>query len=86
MEILQIPHTALPELFPDLEEFLVLEDKSHDEIDNNGRAEGEKREVDKIHAHIGGFDAELFAPPLANPEGLLLEPHAYARYHIILFF
>lgn len=31
-----------------------------------GAPEGEKRQVDKIHAHRGGVDAQFIAPPLTH--------------------
>lgn len=78
--MLKIPDTSAPVIFR-LKAFLMLQDKSHDEINDDGGTEGKKREVNKIHADMCCLDAELFAPPLTNTEGFLLEPIYYFTYH-----
>lgn len=72
----------------------MFQDKSHNEVNDDGRAEGKKREVNKIHADMGCLDAEFFAPPFANTEGLLFEPiynftdhfYKYRKFVRCLFF
>ena len=59
----------------------MFQDKSHNEINNDRGAEGKKREVDKIHPDVCCLDAEFFAPPFTNTEGLLFEPVYNFAYH-----
>lgn len=78
--MLKIPDAFAPVVFG-LKAFLMLQDKSHNEINDDGRAESEKGEVNKIHPDMGCLDTELFAPPLANTESFLLEPIYNFTYH-----
>lgn len=78
--ILKIPDTFAPVIFW-LKTFLMLQDKSHNKINDDGRAEREKGKINKIHPDVCCLDAELFAPPLANTEGFLLEPIYDFSYH-----
>lgn len=52
----------------------MLQDKSHNEIHDNRRPKGEKRQINKIHPDVCCLNAEFFAPPFANTKSLLLEP------------
>lgn len=80
MEISKIPDALAPVIFR-FKAFLVFQDKSHNEVNDDGRAECEKRQVNKIHPDVRCLDAELFAPPLTNAEGLLLKPVYNFTYH-----
>lgn len=78
--ILKIPDTFAPVIFR-LKAFLMLQDESHNEVNDNRRAEREKRKVNKIHPDMRCLDSELFAPPLTNTEGFLFEPIYNFTYH-----
>ena len=78
--ILKIPDAFAPVIFR-LKAFLMFQDESHNEINDDRRAEGKKREVNKIHPDVRCLDAKLFAPPLTNTEGLLFKPVYNFTYH-----
>ena len=72
-----IPKLQIPDAFTDFPRFeiaFVFEDKSHDEIDDDRRTDGEEREVNKIHTDTCGTNAEFAAPPVADTKCLLFEP------------
>lgn len=56
-----------------LEIVLVFEDKSHEQIQQQWRAEGNERRVDKVLTYGTGFYSEFASPPLANAKGLFFE-------------
>jgi hypothetical protein len=59
----------------------MFQDKGHDKINNDGAAEGKERQVYKIHAHCGGFNAEALSQPLAYAKSPVLEPLRDPVYH-----
>lgn len=59
----------------------MFQDESHNKINDDGRAEGKKGQVNKVHADVRGLNAEFFAPPFANAEGFLFEPIYNFTYH-----
>ena len=52
----------------------MLQDKEHDEINNDRTSKGEKAQVYKIHPHGGGPDPKFFSQPGANPKGAVFKP------------
>jgi hypothetical protein len=70
---------AGPEIVP------VLQNKGHDEINNDGRSEGEKRKVYEIHTDMGGTDSQFFSPPGAHTEGMTLKPKTDFLNHGSIF-
>lgn len=61
----------------------MFKHKSHDEVNDDGTTKGEEGQVDKIHAHGGGADAEFGTPPGADAESALLEPLCNCTDHTI---
>ena len=59
----------------------MLQNKSHNEIDDNWTAKCKKGKINEVHAYVGGIDAQFFTPPLANTKSLLLEPSCDLFYH-----
>jgi hypothetical protein len=59
----------------------VFKDESHDKINDDGRAECEERQIDKIHPDMGCPDPQFFSPPFTNTKGLLLKPISYLIDH-----
>lgn len=52
----------------------MLENKGHDEVDDDWTSEGKERKVDKVHTHGGGINAELFAPPGTHAKSFVFKP------------
>lgn len=50
----------------------MLKNKRANEVNNDGRTEGEKRQVDKIHTNACGLYTKLFAQPRAHAKQLKL--------------
>jgi hypothetical protein len=84
LQISELPDAATagmagPEIIP------VFQNKSHDEINNDGRSECEKREVNEIHTDMGGTDSQFFSPPGAYPESMTLKPKTDFLNHGSIF-
>jgi len=53
----------------------MLQNKYHYKINDDWRACGKKRKINKIHPYGIAFDAEFTAPPSTNAIGFLLKPN-----------
>lgn len=67
VDTLKIPN-AWALVFFRLEIFFVLEKKCHHKINDDGRAEGEERNINKVKPDFGGFNSHFLPEPGAHTE------------------
>ncbi len=75
--MLKIPNSAVApaQMLPE------IHDKGKRQVNDYGRAEGEKRGIDKEQPDAGGSQAQFLAKPGANPKGPLLKKFLNLVHH-----
>lgn len=80
--MLNIPNTWAAAKPAGQKKILILKNESHEKIQNDGRTQGKKRKINKIHPDLGTAYAELFAKPTAYTKSMALKPILNFTYHI----